>query len=53
MRNNYSVIFLVETLRDLDERNPQSAKFQTFNSLHEISPKFYFDRLLLLKVYQI
>ena len=31
----------------------QSAKFQTFNHSHEISPNLYFDRLLLLKTYKI
>ena len=31
----------------------QSGKFQTFDWSGKISPKFYFDRLLLLKVYKI
>ena len=31
----------------------ESAKFQTFNFSREISPNLYFDRLLLLKVYEI
>ena len=31
----------------------QSAKFQNFDCLGEISPNLYFDRLLLLKVYKI
>ena len=31
----------------------QSAKFQTFDCSGEISPNWYFDRLLLLKVYKI
>ena len=31
----------------------QRAKFQTFDCSGEISPSFYFDRLLLLKVYKI
>ena len=31
----------------------QSAKFQTFDCSGEISPKLYFNRLLLLKVYKI
>ena len=30
-----------------------SAKFQTFNCSGQISPNLYFDRLFLLKVYQI
>ena len=29
----------------------QSARFQTFDFSGEISPNLYFDRLLLLKVY--
>ena len=31
----------------------QNAKFQTFDCSREMSPNFYFDRLLLLKVYKI
>ena len=31
----------------------QSATFQTFDCSGEISPNFYFDRLLLLKIYKI
>ena len=31
----------------------ESAKFQTINGSGEISPNLYFDRLLLLKVYNI
>ena len=31
----------------------QSAKFQTFGCSGEISPNLYFDKLLLLKVYEI
>ena len=31
----------------------QSAKFQTFDCLGEISPNLYFDKLLLLKVYKL
>ena len=31
----------------------QSAKFQTFDCSRKISPNFYFDRLLLLKVHKI
>ena len=30
-----------------------SANFQTLDRLDEISPNFYFDRLLLLKVYKV
>ena len=45
--------FLAETLCDLDKRNPQSAKSQTFDCSREISPNLYFDRLPLLKVYKI
>ena len=30
-----------------------SAKFQTFDYSSETSPNFYFDRLLLLKVYKV
>ena len=30
-----------------------SAKSQTFDCSGEISPNFYFDRLLLLKVYKV
>ena len=35
------------------KRAHQSAKFQTFDCSRQISPNFYFDRLLLLKVYKI
>ena len=31
----------------------QSAKYQTFDCSHEISPNLCFDRLLLLRVYKI
>ena len=31
----------------------QSAKFQTFNYSHEISPNLYSDKLLLVKVYKV
>ena len=31
----------------------QSAKFQTFDCSREMSPKWYFDRLLLQKAYKI
>ena len=34
-------------------RAHQSAKFQTFDCLGEISPNFYFDRFLLLRVSKI
>ena len=31
----------------------ESAKFQTFDCSRKISPNLYFDKLLLLKVYEI
>ena len=53
MRNNSSVLFLAETLYDLDKKTHQGAKFQTFDCSREISSNLYCDRLLLLKVYKI
>ena len=48
-----SVLFLAETVHDLDKGAHQSAKFQTFNGSCKISPNLYFHRLLLLKVYKL
>ena len=31
----------------------ETAKFQTFNCSHKASPKLYFDRVILLKLYKI
>ena len=45
--------FLAETFYDLDKRNPSKCKISDFDSSPEISPNFYFDMLLLLKVYKI
>ena len=45
--------FLVETLYNLNKRNHQSAKFQTFHCSREISSNLYVDKLLLLEVYEI
>ena len=37
----------------MDEGAHQNAKFQTFDCSSKMSPKLYFDRLLLLKAYKI
>ena len=50
MRDNSPVLFLAETVHDVDKRSPSkyrlfSDKFQTFDCSGKISPNFYFDRL--------
>ena len=52
MRYNSSVLFLAETVHNLNKRSPhQSAILQTFDYWRKISPNLYFDRLL--KVHKI
>ena len=52
-KDNSSVLFLAETLHDLDKEAHQRAEFQTFDCSREISPNYYFYRVHLLKVYKI
>ena len=51
MRDNSSVLFWLKLYMICTKGSHQSAKFQTFDWPHKISPNFYFDRLL--KVYKI
>ena len=50
MRDNSSVFFKLKMYMIWTKGAHQSAKFQTFDCSHKISPTLYFDRLLLLKV---
>ena len=51
MRDNSSVLFWLKLYTIWTKGAHQSAKLQTFDCLHKISPTLYFDRLL--KVYKI
>ena len=53
MRDNSSLLFKLKTYMIRTREGHQSAKFQTFDCSSEISPNLYFDRLLLLKVFEI
>ena len=48
-----SVLFQLKLNLIFTKATHHSANFQTFNCSGEISPNFYFDRLLLLKVYKV
>ena len=52
MRDNSSVLFQLKLCMIWTKGAQQSAKFQTFDCSHKISPNVHFDRLLLLKVYK-
>ena len=52
MRDSSSVTFYPKLYMIWTKRAHQSAKFQTLNCSCEISRNWYFDRLLLLKVYK-
>ena len=51
MRDNSSVLFWLKMYMICTKGPHQSAKFQTFDCSHKISPNLYFDRLL--KVYKV
>ena len=53
MRYNYFVLFQLKLYMIWTKGTHQSTKFQTFNCSCKISASFYFDKLLLLNVYQI
>ena len=53
MRDNSSVLFKLKFYMIFTKVTHVSAQFQIFDCSGEILPNFYFDRLLLLKVYKI
>ena len=53
IRDNSSLIIYLKIYMIWAKEVLQSAKLQTFDCSREILPKFYFDRVLLLKVYTI
>ena len=54
MRDNFSVLFLAETLYYFDESAKNYLeRIKVPNFRHSISPNLYIDRLILLKAYKI
>ena len=53
MRDKSSLLFKLKLFMIWTKGAHQSAKSQTFDCSHEISPNLFFDSLLLLKIYKI